>query len=152
MRAIGVAETRYGASDARRGLGALRATSALVCITNVPIGTCVDTQCERQPERKRVRANPASICAERSGTGKRFANILHACKGIPPGSRQIGWRALSRAQTHTGEALITSSVKLGTDAQCAGKGEMQAILSDGRWRQPPELTKHPQHSRKPDLT
>jgi hypothetical protein len=76
----------------------LRATSALDCITNVPIGTCVDTQCGRQSERKRVRADAASTCAERPGTGKRFAHILHACKGIPPGSRQIGWRALSQAQ------------------------------------------------------
>ena len=80
----------------------MRATSAPNCITNVPIGTCVDTQCERRSEWKRVRADAASTCAARPDAGNGFSHILHACKGIPPSSRQIGWRALSHAQPHSG--------------------------------------------------
>ena len=75
----------------------MRATSALDCITNVTAGTRVDAQRGRQSERKRVRADAASLRAERPGTRKRFAHVLHARERIPPRSRQIGWRALSQA-------------------------------------------------------
>jgi hypothetical protein len=98
MRSFGMAETRYGTGDAQRGLGTLRATGALDCITNVPIGTCVNTQCGRQSGRERVRANAASKCDTRPGSGKRCAHILHARERIPPGSRRVGRRALSRAR------------------------------------------------------
>lgn len=80
------------------------ATSVLVCIANVSTGASVDAQRGRESEWKRVRADAASICAERPDTGKRFAHILYARKGIPPGSREIGWRALRQVPPAQGRA------------------------------------------------